>query len=81
MQWDAEAKEKYEKILSKIPLFHRELTKKVVDEKAPMIASERNSKLVEEDDIVKAFVTEVPRSFYSLMIRLMDDVGFNHEGY
>ena len=31
---------------------------------------------VEEADIVKAFLTEVPKAFYSIMIRIMSEVGF-----
>ncbi len=46
-----------------------------------MIAQSRNASVVEEGDIIRAFLNEVPKAFYSLMIRLMDDVGFEHEKY
>lgn len=80
LEWNKDAKSKYDLMLSKIPLFHREITRKVVDKMAPENAQERGSEIVEEQDIVKAFLTEVPAAFYSLMIRLMDDVGFDHSG-
>jgi len=81
MKWEDKAKYKYELMLSKIPIFHRELTKQVVDEKAPMNAQDRGADHVEEGDVVKAFLTEVPKCFYSLMIRLMDEVGFDYKKY
>ena len=53
----------------------------VVLQKAEINAKERNSAKVEQDDIVSAFLTEVPKAFYSLMIRLMDEVGFNYQRF
>ena len=81
MNLETEAKKKYEKMLAKIPMFHREITKQIVDKKAPMNAQDRGASEVNEDDIIQAFLSEVPKAFYSLMIRLMDDVGFDHSKY
>ncbi len=81
IKWEEKALTKYNLMLGKIPLFHRELTKQVVDKEAPINAKERNSARVEDEDIVKAFLAEVPKQFYSLMIRLMDDVGFDYKKY
>jgi len=41
----------------------------------------RGSSTVEEMDIVQAFSTEVPKAFYSLMIRIMDEAGFDYKKY
>ncbi|MBF0483656.1 MAG: hypothetical protein HQL25_03010 [Candidatus Omnitrophica bacterium] len=79
MQWNSDVKIKYDKMLAKIPVFHRGITDQIVNEKAPMLAAQRGSGCVEECDVVKAFTTEVPKCFYSMMVRLMDDVGFKHE--
>ncbi|MCA9400491.1 MAG: DUF2621 family protein [Candidatus Omnitrophica bacterium] len=79
--WDAEVKKKYETMIAKIPMFHREIAKKVVDKKAVILADERQSKQVEEEDIIRAFFAEVPMTFYSLMIRLFEDVGFDYKKY
>ena len=81
LQWEPIASDKYKEMISKIPLFHREIAKKVVDRKAVINARERGADLVEEPDIVKAFLTEVPMAFYSLMIRLLDEVGFDYKKY
>jgi len=79
IEWEANALSKYKLMITKIPLFHREIAKAVVDKKAVINARERNSNQVEEQDIVDAFFTEVPKAFYSLMIRLLDEVGFHYE--
>jgi hypothetical protein len=78
LKWEDKAKAKYDAMIAKIPVFHREIAKKVVDKKARLNAVERGAFEVEEQDIVKAFFTEVPKAFYSLMIRLMDEVGFDY---
>lgn len=81
MNWDAATQKKYDAMIAKIPLFHREITKKIVPIKAEENAKTRGSSMIEEGDVIQAFLTEVPKAFYSLMIRLMDDVGFNHKPY
>ena len=81
MQWDAVALSKYNKMLNLIPIFHRRLAQEVVNKKAEQLAITRGSSTVEEIDIVQAFLTEVPKAFYSLMIRIMDEVGFDYKKY
>ena len=81
LQWEPQALAKYNQMLSKIPIFHREITKQVVEKKAPMLAQERKSNVVEEQDIIRAFLTEVPKAFYSLMIRLMQDAKLDYKKY
>ena len=81
VRWEPKALEKYTAMISKIPLFHREIAKQVVDKKAVINAQERGSAQVEEGDIIRAFLTEVPMTFYSLMIRLFDEVKFDYKRY
>ena len=81
MHWDAEALGKYNKMLNMIPVFHRRLAKEVVNIKAEQMAQARGSSKVEESDIVRSFLTEVPKAFYSLMIRTMDEVGLDYKKY
>lgn len=81
LEWEKGAKEKYETMIKKIPLFHRDIAKQVVDKQAVINAQERNSQLVEEPDVVRAFLSEVPMTFYSLMVRLFDEVGFDYKPY
>ena len=79
IEWEKQAFSKYQTMISKIPLFHREIAKTVVDKKAVLNARERGAEYVTERDIVNAFFSEVPKAFYSLMIRLLDEVGFYYE--
>ncbi len=81
IKWDETAYEKYQLMITKIPLFHREIAKQVVDKKAVINAVERGSSKVEEGDIVRAFLSEVPMTFYSLMVRLFDEVGFQYKRF
>jgi hypothetical protein len=76
MKWDPVAMAKYNKMINLIPIFHRRIAQEVVNIKAEQLAQARKSEQVEESDIVSAFTSEVPKAFFSLMIKLMDDVGF-----
>jgi hypothetical protein len=79
--WEANSSQKYKLMIAKLPLFHREIAKQVVDKKAVQNAKDRGAKAVEEGDIVRAFFSEVPKAFYSLMVRLFEEVGFNYRQY
>jgi len=81
MQWDPLALSKYNKMLNLIPIFHRRLAQEVVNIKAEQAAVARGSSTVEEADIVQAFLAEVPKAFYSLMVRIMREVGFDYKKY
>jgi hypothetical protein len=79
LDWETSALTKYQLMISKIPVFHRSIAKIVVDKKAESNARDRGSNMIEEPDIVSAFLSEVPKAFYSLMIRLFDEVGFEYK--
>jgi hypothetical protein len=81
MKWEATALSKYNKMLNLIPIFHRGIAQEVVNKKSEQNAQKRGSEQVEESDIVAAFRTEVPKAFYSLMIRIMQDAGFDYKKY
>ena len=79
--WEKVASEKFNKMVNRIPIFHRELVKQVVPPKAELMARDRGAAQVEEEDVVRAFLNEVPKAFYSLMIRLFDEVGFEYKQF
>ncbi len=81
MTWETSAHDKYNRMLNLIPIFHRGIAQEVVNKKAEMNAQARGSKQVEEVDIISAFTSEVPKAFYSLMIRIMHEVGFDYKKY
>lgn len=81
LKWESGALAKYNGMITRIPLFHREIAKVVVQKKALQNAIDRGGCQVEEPDIVKAFFSEVPKAFYSLMVRLLDEADFNYKNY
>lgn len=81
MAWEKLTEEKFKKMLSKMPIFHRHMTEVTATKKAEENAKERASRSVEEEDLMRAMFSEVPMQFYSLMIKLLDDVGFDYKKY
>ncbi len=81
LSWEPATKKKFDTMIERIPLFHREIAKTVTVKKAEINALKRGSNMIEESDIITAFLTEVPKAFYSLMIRLFDEVGFDYKKY
>ena len=81
MIWEAEIENKFKILISKIPVFHRHITESVVRQQAEEIATKRNSLQVEEQDVVTAFFSDVPSPFYSMMVRLLGQNGFDYKKY
>lgn len=81
LEWEPKALKKFDDMIKRIPLFHRQIAYQVVQRKAPENAKARGATQVEEADIVRAFLCEVPHAFYSLMVRLLDEVGFKYQQY
>ncbi|MGE5280539.1 MAG: hypothetical protein ACM3L6_07350, partial [Deltaproteobacteria bacterium] len=73
--------ERFKKMLGKMPIFHRHMTELGATQKAEENAAARGSRTVEEEDLMRAMFSEVPLQFYSLMVRLLDDVGFDYRKY
>jgi hypothetical protein len=81
MSWERTTEERFNKMLSKMPIFHRHMTEVGATQKAEENAKARGSRTVEEEDLMRAMFSEVPMQFYSLMIKLLDDVGFDYKKY
>lgn len=81
MEWDAEVKERLRVMVSKIPVFHRHITELAVTKKAEENAKLRNSLQVEEEDVIGAFFSDVPSPFYSMMVRLLEQAGFDYKKF
>lgn len=81
IKWEEASLKKFTLMIEKIPLFHRNIAHTVVRTKAELNAGTRGSALVEEEDILRAFFSEVPLAFYSLMVRILDEVGFDYRKY
>jgi AAA+ superfamily predicted ATPase len=74
MIWDQKVEEKFKQLISKLPFFHRHIAEKVVIKKAEDLATQRGSSKVEREDLVKAFLTEVPEVFRNYLAELLKEV-------
>jgi len=81
MEWDQKTQDKFKGMISRIPVFHRGITEEAVTKRAQESARDRKSLRVEEQDVVEAFFSDVPSPFYSMMIRLLDQTGFDYKKY
>jgi len=81
MDWEPKTKERFEVMIAKIPVFHRRITEEAVTKRSEEIAQSRNSTQVQEQDIVGAFFSDVPSPFYSMMVRLLEQTGFDYKKY
>lgn len=81
MQWDAKTQDKFSLMIAKIPVFHRHITQVAVTKKAQELANARGAACVEEQDVVGAFFSDVPTPFYSMMVRLLEQTGFEYKKF
>jgi len=81
MNWDTKTQEKLKLMIAKIPVFHRRITELAVTKKAEELAKSRGADTVEEQDVVAAFFSDVPSPFYSMMVRLLEQTGFDYKKY
>jgi hypothetical protein len=81
MDWNPEVKIRFSAFIAKIPVFHRHITEVAVTKRAQELAKLRNSNLVQEEDVIAAFFSDVPSPFYSMMIRLLEQTGFDYKKY
>jgi hypothetical protein len=81
MEWNPEVKERFKALTAKIPVFHRHITEEAVTKRAEENARVRGVSKVEEIDVLEAFFSDVPTPFYSMMIRLLDQAGFDYKKY
>lgn len=81
MDWDINTQEKFKLMISKIPVFHRHITEEAVIKRAEDNALQRKALRIEERDIISAFFSDVPSPFYSMMVRLLDQAGFDYTKY
>ncbi len=81
MDWEPKTRVRFEVMIAKIPVFHRRITEEAVIKRSEEIAQSRNSTQVQEQDVVGAFFSDVPSPFYSMMVRLLEQTGFDYKKY
>lgn len=77
MIWEQKVEEKFKLLISKLPFFHRHIAEQVVIKKAEELAAQRGSAQVEKEDLVKAFITEVPEVFRNYLADLLKEAGLD----
>ncbi|MCX5706970.1 MAG: hypothetical protein NTW13_04875 [Candidatus Omnitrophica bacterium] len=81
MNWESKTEAKFRTFVAKIPVFHRHIMEVAVIKKAEENAKARGASLIEEEDVVTAFFSDVPSPFYSMMVRLLEQTGFDYRKY
>lgn len=81
MNWNPQAENKFKALINKLPFLHKKIAQKLVTDKAQENAKARGSEIIEEDDVVKAFVSESPAIFKQQMFSLMDEVQFDYKKF
>lgn len=79
--WDKTARENYEAILAKIPVFLRGIAAKKVSAKAEMNACGDHRAEVSQKDVVDAFFMETPFGFHGPMKTDMEELGIDYGKY
>ena len=76
MDWNRDAREKFERMLAMIPFFQRKMAERLAGKKAEANAAARDAAEVEEPDIVGAFISETPAPFQGMMRDTAVKAGF-----
>ncbi len=81
MRWETVTEVRFKRVIAKIPVFHRHIAEEAVSRKASANALERGGDEVREGDVLSAFFSDVPTPFYSMMVRLLEEEGFDYKRY
>ena len=81
MDWDAGAREKFEQMIGRMPVFVRGIAGQRVAAKAEGLAGEAGRPQVTERDLVDAFFAETPFGFQGMMKDDMKALGIDYTHY
>ncbi len=79
--WNLEVEKTFEHLILGVPETFRDIARKTVKRKAESNAGERHSPLVEEADMVLAFLSETPEAFKDQMIPALEETGIRVSDY
>ena len=79
MDWNPEVKAKFDNMISMIPFFQRKMAERLAGKKAQENAAARGAAVVEEPDVVSAFLSETPKPFLAMMKETAAKAGFRME--
>lgn len=79
--WNQGTKSKFDKIIENLPQFHRTIAEQLIKEKSEELAKARDSKEVEDKDLIIAFFQEVPPAFKGMLQRLLSQLNVDYSQY
>jgi len=79
--WDPQLEEKFKIFILKMPVFHRRMAEELITQRAAENAQQRSASVVNEEDFLKAVFSGVPKPFYTIMLRLLDELEFDYAQY
>lgn len=81
MDWDKKAYENFKKLIDQAPVFARKTAERLVSQKAEENAKTRGSNKIEEEDMIKAFLSETPGPFKRRMFADMERFSIDYKKY
>ena len=81
MDWDEKAYENFKKLIDQAPVFARKTAERLTSQKAEENAKVRGSEKIEEEDMIKAFLSETPGPFKRRMFADMERFGIDYKKY
>jgi hypothetical protein len=79
--WEETTKEKFNRLLEKVPVFLRGVAQEKVSKKAEGIVVQEGRAQVTEKDLVDAFFAETPFGFHGPMKTDMEAIGIDYTKY
>ena len=81
MDWEEKAYENFKKLIAQAPVFARKTAERLVSQTAGENAKARGAAKIEEEDMVKAFLSETPGPFKRRMFNDMESFGIDYKRY
>ena len=81
MDWEEKTYENFKKLINQAPVFSRKTAERLVSQKAEENSKARGSAKIEEEDMVKAFLSETPGPFKKRMFTDMERLGIDYKKY
>ena len=81
MIWEANAKNGFDQIIAKVPVFMRNIAQEKVSQKAEAIVLKDNRTNVTEHDMVNAFFEATPFGFHGPLKNDMQSLGIDYTKY
>ncbi|MBD3245763.1 MAG: DUF2621 family protein [Candidatus Omnitrophica bacterium] len=80
IEWRPDAEQVFQQVVSHLPQFHRSIAERLVREKAPELARSRQAERVTREDVIGAFMQEVPPAFKEMLERLLHKLRIPWDG-